>query len=237
MVQGRTPRWKRYPAERETDRTRWLERVASRAMSRSSELVPWLCARLEDLVTRVQLAAPAAIVNVETRIRGDELTSFASGLATPDAESLDLGFTLVRDRDRVRLSADLVVGGSGEVLAKLEPMTGPDQDFDTPALREQILAFIQTQEPRMIERLHGEAHGSEHEAELIERLRSQAEHDHARGDLDEARHAYRMLTMLCCDERDLDSLVRTETQALHQLLDQLTERFPDRRATLDRFRR
>lgn len=206
-------------------------------MSRSSELVPWLCARLEDLVTRIQSAAPAAIVNVETRVRGDELTAFASGLATPDADSFDLGFTLVRDRDRVQLSADLVVGGSGEVLAELGPLEGPDQEFDTPALREQILAFIQTQEPRMVERLHTEARGSEHEAELIERLRNQAEHAHARGELDEARQAYRMLTMLCCTETDLDSLVRTETEALHQHLDQLIQRFPDRGDTIARFRR
>jgi hypothetical protein len=202
-------------------------------MSRSSELVPWLCARLEDLVTRIQLAAPAAIVYVETRSQGDELTAFASGIATPDSDSLDLRFKLVPLGDRVQFSADLVVGGSGEVLARLDPIVG--LGFATPALREQILAFIKAQEPYMIERLHAEARGSEHEAELIVRLRGQAEHARARGEYDEARHAYRMLTMLCCDEDDLALLARTEAEALHQHLARLAARFPDRSEVLARF--
>jgi hypothetical protein len=200
-------------------------------MSRSSELVPWLCARLEDLVTRIQLAAPAAIVYVETRSQGDELTAFASGIATPDSDSLDLRFTLVAlAGDRVQFSADLVVGGSGELLARLDPIVG--LGFATPALREQILAFIHAQEPYMIERLHAEARGSEHEAELIGRLREQAEFARARGEYDEARQTYRMLTMLCCDEDDLALLARTETEALNQHLARLAERFPERREAL-----
>jgi hypothetical protein len=198
-------------------------------MSRSSELVTWLCARLEDLVARVQLVAPAAIVNVDTHTHGDELTSCASCLATPDAPALDLGFTLVREGEQVRLSASLRVAGSSEILAELGPIVSPEQQLDTPALREQLLAFIQVQESRMVERLHAEARGSEHEAELIERLREQAARSHARGEFDEARSIYRALTMLACDEADLGCLIRIEAEALREHLARLIERFPSQR--------
>lgn len=202
-------------------------------MSRSSELVTWLCARLEDLVARIQLVAPAAIVNVETHTHGDELTALASGLATPDANALDLGFSVVREGERVRLSASLcvagTVAGSGEVLASFAPIVSLEHELDTPALREQLLAFICAQELRMVERLHAEARGSEHETELIERLREQAERALARDEFEEARHIYRSLTMLACDEADLRGLVQTEAEALRLHLARLIDRFPDQR--------
>ncbi|MFV8755305.1 hypothetical protein ACNOYE_32545 [Nannocystaceae bacterium ST9] len=200
--------------------------------SRPSELFTWLYARLEDFVAQIQASAPAAIVNVETRMQGDELSAVASGIATPDAASLDLGFSLVHAGDEDRLSATLRIADTGELLASLPTIVGRADGFDTPELRERILGFLAEQGPRMSARLHAEARGSEHEAELIERLREQAERARNRGELEEARHLVRMLTMLRCDEAELAGLVRVEAEALRGHLRQLLERFPECRAAI-----
>lgn len=203
-------------------------------MSRSPELVTWLCARLEDLVARVQAAAPAAIVNVETHPRDDGMMTVASSLATPESDSLDLGFRLVREGDVLRLNASLTLGSTGEVLAELGPIVAPEAELDTPALREQLLAFIAAREPDLAARLHAEARGSEHEAELLDRLREQGARAQARGEFEEARHAYRMATMLGCDDADLAHLVRVEAESLREHLRRLAERFPTRRDAIAR---
>lgn len=191
------------------------------------ELTHWLSARLEDLVVRLQEAAPAATLNVETRSEGGRRVARASGLATPDAEPLELTFELEADDEPLRVRASLTHGG-----ATLDALDVGDAEGES--LRARLLAFVMNAAERMATSLHAEARGSEHEAELVERMRGQAARARERGEHDEALQLYRMLTMMVCEEADLAAMLEVERSARAAHLARLRERFPQQRALLDR---
>lgn len=202
-------------------------------MRRASELTTWLSARLEDLVVRVQAAAPAAIVNVETHTHHRSSTSCATGLATPEGPGLELVFELGPSPEGVRFSGSFGWIG-GETLVELPAFEGPEDALDTPTRRLHVLDFLRAQEATMIAELHTRARGSEHEAELVERLREQAARARVLGEHDEALQLYRTLTMMVCDEDDLAAMLAVEAEGRHQHFVRLRERFPDCREVLDR---
>lgn len=79
--------------------------------------------RLATLGNQIETLIPTAICSVGDTRADDSLQIYASFLKTVQSESLDLCVLLKRIATGAVISADLVRGGSGEVLTEMPPIT------------------------------------------------------------------------------------------------------------------
>ena len=127
-------------------------------------LVEHIVEALQTLVSRVRARVPEVTANAANhglKTAGGLSGPYASFLATPNSESLDLEVDICDRIGAVRVSADLVWGGSGEVRANLPQRTVPARR-DSERVREildELRAFILGQEDEIVSQLFLELSG------------------------------------------------------------------------------
>ena len=116
----------------------------------------WLAQRFRDLASRVRQDVRGASCNVSQRVQGAQTHFCASALATPSSEALDLCVEVhdARDGGGTVVSADLVVGGTGDVLATLAPISLSPGEYREGSIPMAIVEFVDAQETHIVWRLH-----------------------------------------------------------------------------------
>lgn len=109
--------------------------------------------RLESLSSRIKALLPTTICNIGDIIVSDSLQIYASFLKTPQSNTLDLCFLLKPTRENVVVSADLVKGGSGDVLSEMSPIISPSQENKFERFVNHIDEYILSQEDNLIQEL------------------------------------------------------------------------------------
>ncbi len=109
---------------------------------------------LETLSKRVKTVNPTTICHIGETTSKDARHIYASFLKTPQSDTIDLCVLLQPAGTQVVVSADLVKGGSGDVLSELGPIASPGPDGDTEPFEYHIARYILAQEDMLLQELH-----------------------------------------------------------------------------------
>lgn len=105
---------------------------------------------LNELCSRVKLAHPKAFCQVGEMSATEPVQAYASFLADPAAESIDICIYFRQADETLEIFGDLVRGGSGEVLSEFSGETPTDTaghgvtSWDIAAVRSYILSQEET---------------------------------------------------------------------------------------------
>jgi hypothetical protein len=111
---------------------------------------------LEALSNRIRTLMPTTICHIGETPIDDTRQIYASFLKTPQSDTLDLCVLLRPQGTQIVVSADLVKGGSGDVLSELGPVISPSQDMDAGGFEHHIAQYILAQEDALIQELRQE---------------------------------------------------------------------------------
>lgn len=110
---------------------------------------------LEVLCNRVKNLAPTVICNTGDSVVSASLQFYASFLKTKQSDTLDLCVLFKQTGAEVTISADLVKGGSGEILSEMLQIALSSQvtEEECDKVVEQIRDYILSQEEEILEDL------------------------------------------------------------------------------------
>jgi hypothetical protein len=108
---------------------------------------------LETLSKRIKAVNPTTICHIGETTINDARHMYASFLKTPQSDTLDLCVLLQPAGTQVVVSADLVMGGSGDVLSELGPVTSPGHDGEAEPCEYHITRYILAQEGMLLQEL------------------------------------------------------------------------------------
>jgi hypothetical protein len=121
------------------------------------ELIDAIRRALDELVARVRQRVPGALA--VARYDG-AMQPYASFAASASAESFDLCVLLQRrEGGAIGCTADLVRGGSGDILGEMLPVTlqGGQDTAGTKRLLDAVRAFTSSQEDRVVREMQAGA--------------------------------------------------------------------------------
>ena len=109
---------------------------------------------LEALNDRIKFLVPTVVCVIEDRRVNDSSQVCASFMKTIQSDTLDLCIVLRWTGTDVMVSADLVRGGSGEVMSEMSPIKLSDQEGgELNKLVDNIREYISSQEDKIIQNL------------------------------------------------------------------------------------